>query len=130
MRVSAASSSSRVFRPFFWGRKPSNRLVEDHRARLGGEFLQSRLPSFLLGEEALEHESVAGQAARHQGGYEGRRSWQALHLYPSLHRLTDKEEARIADARRAGIADQSHVLTSQQTADDGGAGTVFVELMM
>lgn len=105
-------------------------LVEDHRALFVAEALESGGASLLLRQETFETEAVAGQSARHEGGDEGRRSGQALHLDAACHGSTDEHKTRVADGGSAGIADECHGFAGGKTGGEGFGRFVLVELMV
>ena len=110
--------------------QPVGRLVENHGALLLGQTLNLCLTALLLGQKPLEGEAVAGQSAADQSRHESSSTGEALHLHPSPDGLADKKEAWVADAWRAGIADECHVLARQQTVDNASRRSVLVELVV
>ena len=93
--------------------EPEWRFIENHRAGLRLQRGQERLPSLFLRKEALEAETVAGQAGGNDGRDAGRRSGKGLHLDPFLRTRAGQQETGIGDAGRAGIADEGDVQSPQ-----------------
>ena len=105
-------------------------LIEHHRTLFASQRLKLRLASLLLRQEALETESVARQATRHQCRDESGGSRQRLHLDTRTNSLTNQKEAWIRDAWRTGIANQGNGLACLQAFNDRRRGAVFIELMV
>ena len=102
-------------------------FINHHRAALFGQPLDGRLATFLVWQESFEDETVARQAAVDEGGNEGCRTRQAFDVDIVLDGLAHQKETRVADARRAGISDDSNVHSALQLFDEPGNHLMFIE---
>ena len=106
------------------------RFVEYHRARLRGQLRQTRGAPFLLRQEALEGEPLAGQGRRYEGGHEGGRSWQTLHAHTARRTGPYEHESGVGDGGCASIGNQGHVFARSNASRKGFGRLVLVELMV
>ena len=105
------------------------RFVEHEGVREFGEPAQPRLAPFFMRQKTFEMKGVAGQSAGHQGWHEGRRSGQTFDPDTAPHASPDEQKTRVADARRASVADQGHVCPRGQFVRNFFHHRVFVEGM-
>nr|WP_236953230.1 hypothetical protein [Immundisolibacter cernigliae] len=100
------------------GQQAMRRFIKDERARFLHERRQRRLP----GRRARRQKAFEGEAHRRQAAGTERRhggagSGQRHHTDARRMRRGHQTLAGVADGRRAGIADQSHVFALSQTLD-------------
>ena len=93
--------------------QPERRFINYHGPAFRRKFFQSCLPPFLLGQEALETETVVWQSRVDQRRNKSGSAGQTFHVDPSPDALADKQEARIRNSGRTGIGNQCDVLASQ-----------------
>ncbi len=86
-------------------------FVPDEGALFGLELLEVGMLAF-SGEKALKDESMGGQAASHEGYYEGRRPRQNLNGDVALNGFLNGEVAGIRDTGHAAIADEGRLPVS------------------
>ena len=99
MQGAASNAVSRFWRPFLWGRNPSNR------------------------------NSVAWQARGHQSRHKGGGAGQALDVDAGLHAGANEQESWVGNAWRAGVGAQRQGHPAFQLLDHARQGTVLVVLV-
>ena len=105
-------------------------FIEYHGACFGFKVVNACLTSFLLRQKTLKAETVAWQAAAHQGGDKSCGARQGDYFHTSLYRFACYKESRIADSWCACIADNGNVLSSHQPFHHAGYGLVFVKFVI
>ena len=94
------------------------RFVKDQRARLVAQGLQAPAPRLAFrGQEPLEHEPVGRLAGRRQRGQHRGGTGYGDHANALGMGGRDQRESGVADRRRARVADQCHVIATQQPLD-------------
>lgn len=107
--------------------KSERRLVEDGGVRNGGQSLDGRLTTFFVREETEEQETIARETAIDKCRDKGSGARQTLDVDAMPDSFADKEEARIADARSAGIGHHSDIVTSHDKVDNTANDLMFIE---
>ena len=106
------------------------RFVENHRALLAGKRLQLLHPPLLLGQEALEAETVARKPALHQRRNQRRGAGQRLDLDPRLDARAHQQEPGVRNAGRPGVRHQGGIASRGDRPGDHFDRGVLVELVV
>lgn len=106
------------------------RFVKYHGARLLLQGGQTGGTPFLLGQEALEGETLAGQARCYKSRHKGGGARQALNRYATGYTGPHQHEAGVGDAWRTCIGNECHNLASCHACGKGIGRLVLVELVV
>ena len=110
--------------------KTVRRLVKDHGPRFFGERLQHSLPSLFDREEPLKAEPVARKARRYYRRNTCGRTRKCLYLNTFSCASTNQQKTRIRNPGSTGIADQSDILSSEDTLFYQVNSLMLVELVV
>lgn len=95
-----------------------------------GEFGKPAGAPFLGWKKSFEHKPVARQTASYKSWDKCSGAWKDRYFHSGAAAFAGKHEARVGDARSAGVGDEGDVLACLQTFDKRPDSGVLVEFVM